>query len=250
MRDLSCDEVVERLPALVAGDLDTREIQEIEFHTESCPECGLDLRTSRELSQALEALAGAVPDPILVPEEALAGLRHRIEAALPRIAAITLHQSAVGPIWLVATERGLAKIFFGQTEDDVMTWCHIHDLIPLVDEESLAPFIEQLDEYMRRERTEFDLPVDLTLASPFLVRVLKAAAGIPYGEVRRYQDVARDAGHPSAHRAVGNALKRNPLPIIFPCHRVIRSDGALGGYAGGLRIKEQLLQLEGALALP
>lgn len=250
MRDLSCDEVVERLPALVAGDLSSVEVREIEFHTETCPECDVDLRTSRDLSLALDTLAGQVFGSVEPPDEALAGLPGRILAALPRIAAIGPYRSEIGVIWLVATERGLAKIFFGDREAEVTAWCRRQDLIPLIDDVSLAPYVDQLDEYMRHQLTEFAIPVDLSDATPFLREVLRAAARIPYGEVRRYQDVASAAGRPTAHRAVGNALNRNPLPIIFPCHRVVRSDGGLGGYAGGIHIKERLLQLEGALALP
>jgi methylated-DNA-[protein]-cysteine S-methyltransferase len=250
MRDLSCDEVVERLPALIVGDLDTVEIREIEFHTETCAECDMDLRTSRELSSALETLAGESVITAIATEDKLAGLRFRIQEALPRVAAIAHHQSAIGPLWLVATDRGLVRIFFGGNDVSVINWCQQQNLIPLYDDDSLSPYIAQLDEYLQNRRTAFDLPIDLSQTSPFLRTVLDALAGIPYGEVRRYQDVARAVGSPAAHRAVGNALKRNPLPIIFPCHRVIRSDGALGGYAGGPWIKERLLQIEGALALP
>jgi O-6-methylguanine DNA methyltransferase len=76
--------------------------------------------------------------------------------------------------------------------------------------------------------------------------VLEAAAGVPFGEVTSYAGIAATIGKPSATRAVGNALGRNPVPIVVPCHRVVRSDWSLGGYTGGLPIKEHLLALEGA----
>ncbi|MEA2584044.1 MAG: methylated-DNA-[protein]-cysteine S-methyltransferase, partial [Thermomicrobiales bacterium] len=81
--------------------------------------------------------------------------------------------------------------------------------------------------------------------SPFTRSVLTATAEVPYGRLSTYRDIAQQVGRPSATRAVGNALGRNPIPVIVPCHRIVRSDASLGGYTGGLEIKERLLSLEG-----
>ena len=102
----------------------------------------------------------------------------------------------------------------------------------------------QLDDYFEGRRPEFDLPVDLSLVGPFAGRVLERTAAIPSGEVLTYGQVASEIGHDRASRAVGNALGSNPIPIVVPCHRVVRSGGGLGGYTGGVRRKEHLLGLE------
>ena len=105
----------------------------------------------------------------------------------------------------------------------------------------------ELDEYFEGRRTEFDVPVDWSLTRGFGRRVLRETARISYGQVRTYTEVATGAGSPRAVRAAGNALGANPVPIVVPCHRVLRIGGNLGGYGGGLDRKEFLLKLEGAL---
>ena len=102
----------------------------------------------------------------------------------------------------------------------------------------------ELNAYFAGRRRSFTAPCDLGGLSPFTRAVLRITAGIPYGEVKSYRWVAERLGKPKAMRAVGNALARNPIPIIIPCHRVVRSDGALGGFALGLNWKRKLLDLE------
>jgi methylated-DNA-[protein]-cysteine S-methyltransferase len=104
----------------------------------------------------------------------------------------------------------------------------------------------ELDEYFEGRRHAFDLAVDLSLIkTPFSKRLLQATARIPFGETRTYRDMAAAAGNPLAVRAAGNALGHNPIPIVVPCHRVLRSGGAIGGYTGGLDRKVKLLATEG-----
>ena len=105
----------------------------------------------------------------------------------------------------------------------------------------------QLREYFAGERKRFDLPVDLSPGTPFQRRVWRACARIPCGQVRSYAELGALAGSPRAARAVGQAMGANPVPIVIPCHRVIRADGSLGGFGSGLRIKKRLLGWEGAL---
>lgn len=102
-----------------------------------------------------------------------------------------------------------------------------------------------LDRYLRGIRVDFDVEVDLSCLGTFDQQVLSELRNIPYGEVRSYGWLAAKLGYKGAARAVGQALKRNPIPIIIPCHRVIREDGSLGGFSMGVRIKERLLLLEG-----
>jgi methylated-DNA-[protein]-cysteine S-methyltransferase len=102
----------------------------------------------------------------------------------------------------------------------------------------------QLSEYFEGRRRDFELELDWRLTAGFRRRVLRATARIPFGEVRSYRQVAVAAGSPNAVRAAGSALASNPLPIIVPCHRVLRSDGGLGGYRGGVEAKRTLLGYE------
>lgn len=106
--------------------------------------------------------------------------------------------------------------------------------------------LQALKAYFDQQRLSFNLPVDLRTVTPFQHRVLEAIQAIPPGEVWSYSDVARRIGRPRSARAVGQALGANPIPIIVPCHRVVTADGGLGGYSGGLEVKEYLLQHEGA----
>jgi methylated-DNA-[protein]-cysteine S-methyltransferase len=105
----------------------------------------------------------------------------------------------------------------------------------------------ELDEYFGGRRRAFELALDWSLVGPFGRRVLRVTSEIPYGGVLSYAEVAADAGSPRGYRATGNALGANPIPIVVPCHRVLRSGGSLGGYGGGLERKRFLLELEGAL---
>lgn len=105
----------------------------------------------------------------------------------------------------------------------------------------------QLDQYFEGVRTTFDLPLDWRLSNGFRLDVLHELVTVGYGETVSYLELARRSGRPKASRAVGSAMATNPLPVIVPCHRVLRTGGGLGGYAGGLDVKRQLLALEGVL---
>ena len=104
----------------------------------------------------------------------------------------------------------------------------------------------ELDEYFARRAARFDLSLDLRGLPPFTVSVLRELARVPYGETTTYGTLAAQVGHPRAARAVGTVMNRNRIPIVLPCHRVVGSTGDLTGYAGGLDVKQTLLELEGA----
>ena len=104
---------------------------------------------------------------------------------------------------------------------------------------------QQLREYFAGERRKFDLPLDLSGVTPFRAEVLRELSKVPYGETTTYAELARAVGNPKAVRAVGSTCATNPLPILIPCHRVLRADGQLGGYRGGEAAKRFLLRLEG-----
>jgi methylated-DNA-[protein]-cysteine S-methyltransferase len=113
--------------------------------------------------------------------------------------------------------------------------------------ERLDDVRRELDEYFEGRRQRFSVPIDWSLTKGFGRGVLRAAARIPYGKVKTYSEMAKAAGSPRAVRAAGNALGANPMPIVVPCHRVLRTGGGFGGYTGGLDRKEFLLRLEGRL---
>ena len=110
---------------------------------------------------------------------------------------------------------------------------------------TLSAALHQLGEYFNRKRRHFDLSLDFSGATKFQKRIFERLMGIPYGRIVSYGDIADEMGEPGAARAVGQAVGANPLPIVVPCHRVVRSDGKLGGYSGGLRRKVALLRIEG-----
>ena len=116
----------------------------------------------------------------------------------------------------------------------------------IVREQAPSEMLRELREYAEGRRRAFDLPLDWSSIKPFQRAVLQAASTIPFGETRSYRWIAHQIGNPKAVRAVGQALGANPIPIILPCHRVISSNGGLGGYGGGLPLKVKLLKLEGA----
>jgi methylated-DNA-[protein]-cysteine S-methyltransferase len=164
--------------------------------------------------------------------------------------AYAVHDSAVGPILLAATPRGLVRVAFAREGHDRAVDQIAHELSPRVlrAPQRLDQARRQLDEYLEGNRRRFDVPLDWSLNySGFRRRALETVASIPYGELRTYTQVAATAGNERASRAAGSACATNRLPLFVPCHRVVRVGGALGGYGGGLELKDHLLRMEGAI---
>jgi methylated-DNA-[protein]-cysteine S-methyltransferase len=157
--------------------------------------------------------------------------------------------SPFGPLLLATTSRGLVKVSLPTYDRDEALGELAVRISPRVLEApvQLDDVRRQLDLYFEGKLTEFDLPLDWRLTDGFRGRVQRAIARIPYGQTRSYTEVARSAGNERAVRAAGSACGSNPIPIVVPCHRVLRSGGALGGYGGGLPMKRALLELEGSL---
>ena len=156
-------------------------------------------------------------------------------------------QSPIGRLFVAASEAGLVRVAFGGSEASFLRELRALGAEPVRSEERTAEVVHQLRAYFAGERRAFDVRFDLSGISPFQRRVLMAAASVPAGEVVSYGEIARRIGQPGGSRAVGQALGRNPIPIIIPCHRVV-AVGGIGGYGGGLARKRKLLRLEGALA--
>lgn len=158
-----------------------------------------------------------------------------------------MDDTPVGVLGLATGEKGLRHVTFVSGEDEfVERLLAEHGDVPLLRSAALDDVRRALDRYFAGRRLEFDLMVDLSDVPRFNRRVLDATARIPAGKVATYTQVASRAGSPRASRAAGNALHHNPVAIVVPCHRVLRADGSLGGYGGGLLIKEWLLEHEGA----
>ena len=154
----------------------------------------------------------------------------------------------VGPIMVAATPAGLVRV--GLSVEDAVLEDLAERVSPRVIEHPAGVDVirRQLDEYFDGRRTEFDLAIDWRLSNGFRRTVLeRLLADVHFGEVVSYLDLARAVGSPKASRAVGTAMATNPVPIVVPCHRVLRTGGGLGGSGGGLPMKQKLLTLEGAL---
>jgi methylated-DNA-[protein]-cysteine S-methyltransferase len=154
----------------------------------------------------------------------------------------------VSTLLLAATEDGLVRVAFAREDHDAVLEKLATKVSPrlLRAPARLDPVVRQLAEYFDGTRHVFDLPLDLQLSTGFRRAVLAHLPEIRYGHTESYAQVAAAAGSPRAVRAVGSACATNPLPVVVPCHRVVRSDGTHGGYVGGEDAKRTLLTLEAA----
>lgn len=158
----------------------------------------------------------------------------------------------LNPLYVTTSERGLVAIAFNMSERDFLDSTRQRLAVkPVHAPAQVKTAALQLHQYLRRERTAFTIPLDLGTATRFQMQVMTAILSVPYGEVRSYGYIAAQIDQPLAARAVGQANARNLLPIVIPCHRIISSNGTLGGYCASRRMgtKRQLLQLEGALGM-
>lgn len=224
MSTATCDCTEEQVLAFVAGDLDPEGTLTVAEHLGECRSC-------RDAAAEFRGLRELVPEAC----DCSALGWHRFPTPFGRMS-------------VAATDRGLARLTWRDMDDDALAAeleARFPDRVVVRRPGALAETERQLREYFAGEREAFDLPVDLTSLTDFERRVLRAARGLGHGQVVPYAELARRIGRPTASRAVGNALGKNPVAIVVPCHRVIRSDGGLGGYGGGEEYKEALLRLEG-----
>lgn len=207
-------------------------------------------RNAEALAAFLAGTAGPPADG--ADADTLERLHERLAAAADRDGvldvAYTVVDTPVGPLLLAATEAGLVRVAYQIENHDRVLETLATRLSPRVlrAPRRLDAAARQLDEYFAGTRRRFDLPLDLSLSSGFRRLVQQHLPEIGYGHTESYGEIARVVGNPKAVRAVGTACATNPLPVVVPCHRVLRSDGSLGGYAGGLAAKTALLTLEAA----
>ncbi len=197
----------------------------------------------------LRDLLGALPE---VTEADLRALHDRLADSSDAQGALDVAyrtlDTPVGTLLLAATQQGLIRVAYGTEGHDQVLNTLAKRISPRIlhAPRRLDPAARELEEYFAGRRRRFGLPLDLSLSTGFRRLVLGHLPDIAYGQTASYATVAAGAGRPRAVRAVGTACATNPLPIVVPCHRVIRSDGSLGGYLGGPAAKQTLLDLEAA----
>ena len=191
-------------------------------------------------------------DELRADDETLARLHQRLErdAATDELLDVAYRtvDSPVGTLLLAATTVGLIRVAYDIEDHDAVLTALAGSVSPRVlrAPARLDTAARQLDEYFGKRRTAFEVPVDLRLAEGFRRSVIEHLRGIGYGSRESYAAVAAAVGNPRAVRAVGTACAHNPLPVVIPCHRVVRSDGSTGQYVGGPAAKSALLALEAA----
>lgn len=163
----------------------------------------------------------------------------------------TEFQTPFGKAFLAASPKGIVRLSWGAEDPEALAE-DLREDFPLWgvtrDEERTADAVREVEEYFRGRRRRFSLSTDLTGLTGFQRQVLRETERIPFARTVSYGELARRLERPDASRAVGGALARNPVPVVIPCHRVVRSDGSVGGYAAGSGYKEQLLALEARAA--
>jgi methylated-DNA-[protein]-cysteine S-methyltransferase len=207
------------------------------------------MTTPRETRADDGDLFAALP---VVDEEAQRRLHARLvaaatEAGILDVAYRTI-DTPVGTLLLAATERGLVRVAYAREDHDLVLDRLANSVSPRVlrAPARLDLAAREIEEYLAGRRSLFDLPLDFQLSHGFRRTVLSHLTEIGYGKTASYAAIAAAAGNPKAVRAVGTACATNPLPIVVPCHRVVRSDGTVGQYVGGADVKKTLLTLEAA----
>ncbi len=154
--------------------------------------------------------------------------------------------SPLGPLWIAVGPKGVLTIHYGAepSQGELARIVRTYGPGVLPDPRRADPVARELDQYFNGRRRAFDVAFDLAGLTDFQRRILAATARVPFGDVSTYAKVAARAGSEKASRAAGQALGANPIPIVVPCHRILASDGTMGGYSGGLDAKRVLLRLE------
>jgi methylated-DNA-[protein]-cysteine S-methyltransferase len=240
--DDGCDVCIEALPGYVLGDLDAVDTHWIEEHTSTCSSCQDELVCYKGVDMLVERCCSL--DTLPLPPLPLV----RTPRALQPVSCQRV-QSPLGDLLVAVSNAGVCEIGFGwmENEDDFSGRLAERGLSPSWSSDSTVEIAKELSQYFDGARREFAVPLDYSGLTPFTRSVLEATAAVPFGETRTYRDIAIAIGKPNATRAVGNALHRNPIPLVVPCHRIVKTGSGLGGYAGGVDAKRVLLSLEGVI---
>jgi methylated-DNA-[protein]-cysteine S-methyltransferase len=243
----TCRDIEPELVAVGAGEASPAATQVVEEHVARCAACRDDLQRYRALDRLVADMRLA-PLPAADPALARAQLESRLADLRRRLVTFGIFSSPLGPILIARSEEGVSMVEY--LESEAAAASHLARLAgvdAVQDEGRTEALYQDLLAYLDGRRTRLDWPLDLRLASSdFQRRVLRVTSRLPYGAVTSYSHIAREIGEPRATRAVAQALRRNPLPIVIPCHRVIGSSGDLTGYAGNkVALKQRLLTIEG-----
>jgi methylated-DNA-[protein]-cysteine S-methyltransferase len=241
-----CRELEEDLVATAAGEAGPGAARQVEDHVRVCGPCRAALGRYREVDTLARDLRAGAGDAGL--DGARGELERRLAELRRRAVAYRVFPSPLGSILIARSEEGVALVRYVTDEaDGVALLRRMPEVEVIEDGAELEPLHQQLLEYLTGQRTRLPWSLDFRLArTGFSRTVLSATAALPYGAVTSYGRIAREIGQPSAVRAVAQALRWNPLPIVVPCHRVIGSTGSLTGYAGNrVSLKQRLLALEG-----
>ncbi len=242
----ACRAIENDLMAVAAGEAAAAAATRVDAHVAVCRPCRGDLSRYRAVETALGDLrqAGSPAGDVTL---ARAELESRLADLRRRLLVYGVFDSPLGRILVARSEEGVSLIEYLDRAGAASRLAALPGVEAVEDARETAPVHRDLLDYLGGRRTHFDWPLDLRLArSDFQRRVLRVTADLPYGAVASYSGIARQIGAPSATRAVAQALRRNPVPIAIPCHRVIGSSGDLTGYAGNkVALKERLLRLEG-----
>ena len=215
-----CDVVCDAIPGLLLNDLSPVDRMFISDHVSECSSCQRQLADYRSVETVLDACCECdcpAPPSLPIPPKAATAWYGEME-------------SPVGRLFVAATDHGVCEIDFASshTQADVIRHLERRGFHPVADQTAIVAITEQLNQYFNGERDRFEVPLDFSGITPFTQAVLNATNEIPFGRLSTYQQIARSIDQPSATRAVGNALGRNPLPVIVPCHRIVRSDSSIG----------------------
>ena len=241
----ACVAIEPDLVAAATGEAVPRIGARVDTHVARCEPCRDDYARYRAVNAVVDELRAAPP-----PDSEAARVRvlARLSDLRARLVRYGVYASPLGPMLIAATEHGIALVEYLGRRGAAGSWLlRQAELEADADGADLARYHRELLAYLAGRRTTLDWPLDLRFASSEFHRaVLQATAGVPYGAVSSYAGIAHDIGKPAAVRAVAQALRHNPVPIVVPCHRIIGSGGSLVGYAGNrLGLKQRLLGVEG-----
>jgi O-6-methylguanine DNA methyltransferase len=244
----ACVQIEPDVLAAAMGEATPEALRHVEAHLTRCEPCRLELERCRAVDRVVGRLRDE-PIPAARVGLARAGLEARLADLRNRLLAYRIFPSPLGHILIARSEAGVSLIEYLERASSLRAsrLSRAAGVELAEDPGELEALYRELLEYLEGRRTRLDWPLDLRLArSAFHREVLRATAAIPYGAVVPYAGIAREVGKPDAARAVAQALRWNPVPIVVPCHRVIGTSGSLTGYAGNkLALKQRLLALEG-----
>jgi len=241
----ACAEYESDLIGAASGEADAAASRRLEKHLRACEPC----RDEHARYSALDAaVTGLRVTAVVADASARERVLERVADLRSRLVRYAVFPTPLGSVLLAMTDEGISLVEYVARRDGSDSWLLGRRRLELEsDRAALEPFHAELVDYLHGRRTMLTWRLDFRFArSEFQRRVLEATAAIPYGAVSSYSGIASDIGRPGAVRAVAGALRRNPVPIVVPCHRIVGSNGAMVGYSGTrVGLKERLLGIEG-----